>query len=438
MNTATGMAAVLGSLGLLFGGVRALPRRVVDAELSRKCVHMGMGVVCLSFPWLFRGPAPVWALSVAAVAALGAVRTVPVLRRLLGGVLHGVERASWGELYFPLGVAAVFTLAEGRAVLFVVPVALLAFADAAGALVGKRWGRRRYETLEGAKSLEGSAAVGVTALLCTALPLWVSGYDPTRALLVAVLLGLLGLLVEAISWRGLDNVFLPLAAFVQLRVADTVGVPDLLARVGVLAALTAVALFWRRGRIVDDSARLAGAVALYYVWAVGGWRWLVAPVLLLASYVRLMPSAPGGAPRHNLTAVVGVGAPAFACCIAASVAGGPGWLWPYTLGLAAQQAIIASVRYSQRRPQWSRAAWWAAGVAQAVVLQVPMYLLLERGAAVTPGGMAVGAAGVAVAAAGFVVWEKQLQEPDSLALRWWKQACSSLAASLAGFVFMNL
>jgi phytol kinase len=435
MNPLHGLAIVLVALGAMIGVVKILGARgVVGAEASRKLVHIGMGCVCLSFPWLFTEIWPVWLLAIAACLALGALRVVAPLKRRFGGVLHGVDRASasWGELYFPLGVALVFTLAHPRALPFVIPVAVLTFADAAGALVGKQVGRRRYTTLEGTKTAEGSFAVGAVGFLCAFVPLALVEYRLSSALLIGALIGLFCLLVEAISWRGLDNVFLPLAAYAQMSIYLTLDDAALLGRLVALVAIAVVALIWRRGHLVDDSARLGAALALYFFWAVGDWPWLVAPLVLLASYVRLMPEIPGRAPVHNLVAIICVTIAGLVWCVAHAVARDGPWLWPFALSMATQQAVIATVRFSQARPQWSRAAWCAAGVAQAVALQGLAFWLVDRGATIGVAEYAWGALAVAAATAGFALWERRLQMPDDLTLRWWKQGTTAVVASAAG------
>jgi phytol kinase len=438
MSPLTGIALVLGALGVLLLGVRTLqaPGRV-GAETARKLVHLGMGCVCLAFPWLFAEAWPVWALAGLAGAGLGALRAVPWLRRELGGVLHDVNRTSLGEIYFPLGVAAVFTLARGDTVRFVVPVALLAFADAAGALVGKRWGRRKFATLESEKSVEGSLAVGVTGLVCAAGPLLATGHEWRATLLVGAVIGLFALMLEAISWRGLDNIFLPLAAYAQISVYLGATPASLVVRLGVLAGLAAAALAWRRGQVADDCARLGAALALYFFWAVGGWMWLVAPAVLLASYARLMPTVPGGVPRHNLIAVICVSSAGVAWAVAQAFAPDARWAGLFTVGLATQQAVIALVRFSQARVGWSRAAWWAAGVAQAVGTQGLAFVAVDRGRTFSGAGLAAGALCVAAAAAGFVACERNLQRPENTDARWWKQGAAAVLASVAGLILIQ-
>src|SRR5262249_49757421 len=140
---------------------------------------MGMGLVTLSFPWLFDESWPVFVLAVLAVAALVAVRTVKSLRGSLGSVIGGVERASWGEVYFPVGGALVFFLSRHapdvspvqRILLYCIPILCLTLADALAALIGLRFGRLRYPTVEGHKSAEGSLTFFGVALCGTYFPL---------------------------------------------------------------------------------------------------------------------------------------------------------------------------------------------------------------------------------------------------------------------------
>lgn len=440
MSPVAGIAWVLGALGGLMLLVRAAQQAgKLGAEAARKMVHLGMGSICLSFPWLF-GDAlwPVWALAVAAVVALAAVRMVGVLRTHLGNVLGGVGRASWGELYFPVGVALVFTLARGRPEYFCIPVAILTYADAAGALVGKRFGRTRYEAVESFKSAEGSAAVLLVTWLCvtgglalfTQWPAW-------HGWLVGLGLGLFAMLVEAVSWRGLDNLLLPLAALAQLEVVARLGVTDLVARVLVLASVTVFMLKWRRGSLLNDCASLGAALAVYLFWALGGWRWLIAPAVLMFSYTRLMPTIPGALPRHNLAAVICIASAGLPWVLAHSLAADIGWLWLFTVGLAAQQAVIAVVRFSQGRPLWRPWQWWVVAVVQATLTQGLAFVAANGAAAVSLAGIVAGAGALAAALALFMIMEPRLSLPEDLNLRWWRQGVTAVLASLGAFAAMN-
>ena len=76
-----------------------------------------------------------------------------------------------------------------RLVLYVVPLLLLAVADAAAALVGVGFGRRLYRTIGGWKTMEGSAAFLACAFLCVFIALiWSGDAAPWEALVVASLI----------------------------------------------------------------------------------------------------------------------------------------------------------------------------------------------------------------------------------------------------------
>ena len=439
MRSIYGICFVLAALALLMAAVRALQQRqAIDAEVARKLVHVGMGVICLTFPWVFASPQPVWVLAGLSIAALAAVRLIGPIRMLLGSVLGGVNRVSFGEIYFPLAVAVVFTLAGEDRAAFCAPVAILTFADAAGAVVGQRWGRLRYPAVESTKSFEGSAAVFAVTWICAAIVLVALGDTASeRALLVGVVMALFAALVEAVSWRGLDNLLIPLVAFAQMRIYPGLTMPDMIGRAAVMIVLFLFMLNWRR-QLLDSSARLAAALAIYFFWTVGDWRWLIAPVILLASYGRLMPDIPGGPPRHNLLAVLCIASAGVAWAVANARAPSNLWLWLYTLGFATQQAIIAAVRFAQGRPQWRRWQWWLVATVQATGLQVAGFLVVNRVEWWATPGFAISVLVPGTALALFMAWDRALQLPEDLNARWWRQGLIAGLAPVAGYVGMRL
>lgn len=218
MTVPVAMAAVIAALGAFMLIVRALQAwGWVGGETGRKLVHAGMGFIALSFPWIFPHPRPVWILTVLAIALLGAVRLVPAVAQRFGQVLGGVSRASLGEIFFPLGIATAFTLARGHAAAFCGAVGVLALGDTAGALVGTRWGRRRYVIFGHSKTLEGSAAVWLVSSACIAAASAALGPAVSPAGLARALLdGAVAALVEAVLPYGLDNLVLPVVVVVLM------------------------------------------------------------------------------------------------------------------------------------------------------------------------------------------------------------------------------
>jgi dolichol kinase len=100
---------------------------------------------------------------------------------------------------------------------YVAVVALLAwgFGDAAAALVGKAFGRRRIQhpQIEGAKTYEGTLAMYLVAGLTIFLTLFVyAGQSWQISLAVAALVAPVSATVELFSRKGMDTLTVPLSA----------------------------------------------------------------------------------------------------------------------------------------------------------------------------------------------------------------------------------
>lgn len=396
MHPAAGIATVLAILGALFVVLRAYGAVAKPhPELLRKAMHIGMGLVTLSFPWVFTTSWPVWLLAGLALAALIGVRRIRAVRESFGAVIHGVERDSTGELLFPVAVAAVFELARGDWVLYVVPILLLALADALAALIGVRYGKIHYSTVEGTtKSIEGSVAFLVVAFIATEVVVLL-GSEMGRAetLLVALQVGVVLAMVEAVAWKGLDNLFVPLVTFAILHHGMLRSVPDLATRLAVLAALAAVIWARRRHTTLDPSGLVAAVLVGFVTWTVGGVAWLVAPMIGMLSYALLWPSIEEGQPpRHNAQAVLAVNAAALAVLYFKTRMADVDWLYLSVASYAIQLAFIG--RAGSPRPKGPQGGWrrivtvsiigWAIVFVPYVVLYAGATLEILRALAALP------------------------------------------------------
>lgn len=338
-----GMGLVLAILGGLMASLRLYQRWYSPhPELVRKLLHVGMGLVTLSFPWVFSSPWPVVLLAGMSIALLLGVKLYKPLKQELGSVTDGVGRDSFGEIYFPLSVALLFILSAGDAILFGIPMLVLTLADAVAALIGVRYGLLRYTTSEGQKSAEGSIAFFTVAFLSTHIPLLLLT-DTGRAhtLMISLTLGLLVMLLEAIAWQGLDNLFIPLGGFIMLTLYLDMDVNALFARVCVTLILVIFTLSWRDRTTLNDSAILGAAFVGYLSWALGDWHWLISPLILFFSYTILCPwTKQYPQRRYNILAVLGVSCTCLLWVVLAKIFHHSEFFYPYTLACAANVVII--------------------------------------------------------------------------------------------------
>ena len=192
-------------------------RRRYRPETTRKLLHLGMGSVALTYPFVFTSPLPVLVINAVFMALLLAGRLHEPLGHRWTHLTSGIDRHTLGEFYFPLAITLLFFLTPGNPLLFCIPVLILTISDAIAALIGVHYGLHPYRTAAGRKTVEGSAAFCLCTFLLTQLPMLV--FTPLPHTTVVLISGTLALgmtVVEALSWRGLDNLLLPLSSFALL------------------------------------------------------------------------------------------------------------------------------------------------------------------------------------------------------------------------------
>jgi phytol kinase len=229
----------------------------LSPEISRKMVHIGLGLTTLSFPWLFYETWPIWLMCAVSVIALVGLRHKK-FKNNLGQALHGVERHSYGEICFPLSVAVLFQLSHEEPVFYLVPILVLTLADAFAAIVGVRYGKSHYDAAEGIKSIEGSLFFFITAFLCIQIPLLLmTDFSNSHIILVSLFIALLITLCEAVAWQGLDNLFIPLGAYLILTKYLKFEISMLLMLTVILIGIMIAGLYFRKRSTMNLSALLA-------------------------------------------------------------------------------------------------------------------------------------------------------------------------------------
>ncbi len=242
----------------MIGGLKILTLQFpLHPELSRKLIHIGMGLVILSFPWIFDSIWPVLGLSGLSAVILILLRCLRPLREGVGSVLNGVNRSSWGEVYYPLAVGILFMLTQDRPLYFVIPILILSLADATAALVGVRYGRIKYATFDGKKSLEGSVGFLIVAFFSVHIPLLLySSLGRIETILIAGITAVVVMMLEGISWQGLDNLFIPLGAYFLLVIYEHQSPVELVIQLLIAVILAVLALAWCGRFSLNDTALL--------------------------------------------------------------------------------------------------------------------------------------------------------------------------------------
>ena len=438
-NPLLGIAVLVTALLVMLVGLRMLRARFdLHPELMRKMAHVGLGITTLSFPWLFRERWPVIVMGALATGTLLALRFIPRLRATLGGAVHGVHRSSGGDLYFPIAATGLFLLANGSWVLYVLPMLTLTLADTVAALIGVAYGRHAYGTTGEMKSVEGSLAFFIVAFMSTGAPLLLfTNTGRVEAVLIGLTFGVLVMLLEAIAWRGLDNLFIPFGGFLLLRAFLVLDAPALIARFLATVALLVLVITFRRKRTLDDYALVAGVLVGYVAWSAGGWRWLVPPCVLFAAYTVLWPRRAQLRERpHDMIAVFSVTATGMLWLLLSMVLRRSELYYPYTLAYSANLCFIGITWYRNMRRSASLlgavgvsavVAWAAFFVPYVAVVGLTEISVLESSLGLVPlllGGLA------------FSIAVPDDRRRPSAEYPWTTQALVGLASSALGLALL--
>jgi len=279
----------------------------LSAEVQRKLMHVSTGLFALLLPWLFPDRWPVYMLITATMLVMLVLR-LPRFSKGLGATLHGVERTSYGDFLLAMSVGLCFLLAGENTLFYVLPIAVLTLADAAAALAGTTYGTKRYVVEDGDKSLEGSVVFFVVTLLIEIICfLFSSKLPPSNIMMLCLMVAAFGTLVEAQSWRGFDNLFLPLGLLIFLNGHYH----SSLAELALLAAMffAALAIFGVVGTrlgLTKHTTRVY-VVAVFLLLAAAKLQNTVLPIMVLAAHGWARTASPCDSKYPDLDIVAALG-----------------------------------------------------------------------------------------------------------------------------------
>jgi phytol kinase len=358
--------------------LRILQRKTdAPAETIRKLFHLGGGAVALALPWLFDAVWPVVMLFVASMVIFVALRVVPVLREGPGQVLHAVPRKSVGEFWFMLGVMAIYAIAGDDVVVYSIGILILAVADMAAALVGLFYGQHSFAVSGGTKSAEGSSAFLLTAFLCVHVPILLfTDVGRLESLLIAINVGLLLMFAEAGASRGSDNFMLPVLVVVLLDAFLKMQATEIAIHFSVIVALGLLAFFYRNRTTLSADALIIATLVAYIFWLFGDWRWLVAPLILFATYTWLLgrPRLTGSREFHA-DVFLAIAAPGLTLVTAYEVLELEALYLPYVAVWSANLAIIGTLHRQLEAPDLAWPRFAVSNTLKSLVVMIPGMLV---------------------------------------------------------------
>ncbi len=188
----------------------------VQAEYSRKVVHIGSGLLTMLFPVLFSSHW--WVLGICSSFVL--LLFVSLKFNLLRSI-NAIDRKSHGSILYPVAVYMSFLSYDYMCsktgtqsyFWFYQPVLVMALADPAAAIFGKKFPKGVMDINGDRKTITGFIAFMIVSFLVTGILLHllnapIMGVHLYFLLLVSITTGI----TELFTTKGSDNIFIPLVA----------------------------------------------------------------------------------------------------------------------------------------------------------------------------------------------------------------------------------
>ncbi len=190
----------------------------VKGEITRKTAHFLATMTTISFPFIFRSHWHVLILAIIFFMLLFLSRNKKHLKSI-----HDINRVSVGSYLLPVAIYLTFLISKllEDNFLFILPILILAICDPLAGILGMNTKQYNYRikifnrTLE--KTWLGSGSFFVTSFTISIIALYFRqiSFD-LKTFWLAFIIALVGTLAELISWKGSDNLFIPMSVLLVL------------------------------------------------------------------------------------------------------------------------------------------------------------------------------------------------------------------------------
>lgn len=189
-------------------------RLKVKGEITRKFAHFTATLATVPFPYIFPSHWYILVLALLFFAVLLFTQHGTQLKSI-----HDIQRKSIGSYLLPLSIYISFLLSDimDNKFIYILPMLILAISDPMAAILGiniKNFnGRIKVFGKKLNKTWLGSGAFFASSFVISILALYFNrGLFDLKAFWLSILIASVTTLAELISWRGSDNLSIPLSA----------------------------------------------------------------------------------------------------------------------------------------------------------------------------------------------------------------------------------
>ncbi len=254
--------------------------------MTRKVVHLFTGLLIFFTPYLFQSAIPPVLIAIFFISF-----NFICIRLGYFQSIHGSTRKSYGTVYYPLAFL-ILILLFWPTYSFIIQISflILAISDSLAAIVGQNLNHpKMYTFTKEAKSLEGLIVFACSSFLVLMFSLYflpaplLQMMSLTKIIIIALVCSVFTTFMESLSWRGSDNLTIPLgAAFILHFLLTSSSGENIQLFIGfILAGFVALLSF--RQHFLDLGGAAGTFVLGVIIFGVGGLEWAIPMILFFIS-----------------------------------------------------------------------------------------------------------------------------------------------------------
>lgn len=190
----------------------------VEGEITRKFAHFTATIAVVPFPYIFSSH---WYVLILAIIFFTALFVTQYAKQLKS--IHDINRKSIGSYLLPLSIYTTFLMANllDNKFIYILPMLILGICDPMAAIVGMNMKKNNHQIIlfgwDTGKSIYGSGAFFITSFLISLIALYFHyGIFELKTFWIALLAASVGTIAELLSWRGSDNLTIPVSVALVL------------------------------------------------------------------------------------------------------------------------------------------------------------------------------------------------------------------------------
>ena len=269
----------------------------IPPEFTRKFIHICVGLVVSICPFIFKVNYQLIGLSIFFIV----INYYLILKNKVSS-MNNIERFSYGAIYFPLSVLLLAIFFWDKPISYFISVTILTFADPIASMIGSR-SQYHFKPWIDKKSIDGSLAMFCSTFLIVLVgtDTMARYYNSSFYIPIYILIGLAfftslcATLSEMISYRGSDNLSIPLISFFSYEIFlinYTHGDLIYLLIWSILSILIFIVAYKKQS--LDFSGAIGGFLIGILIFGSGGWK-LILPLVfffLSSSLLSLLKTFP--------------------------------------------------------------------------------------------------------------------------------------------------